>query len=411
LAESEGHISAPVKTKSEPRKPRRKWVRIVIRTLQVVGLLIVVLVLAVTIEGWQAFGKGADGPRRAAMEASPQWLDGAFENTEPLHNDMWLMITGLFSKSDFSVPSAEPPTIPYDQARFAKAPASGLRVTWLGHSTIVIEIDGHRLLTDPVWSDRISPVSWAGPQRWYPPPIPLEALPPIDAVLISHDHYDHLDHPTIMKMAAWDTRFIVPLGVGAHLVYWGVPANRIIELDWWDKTKVRDLEIVCTPARHASGRTLFDTNATLWAGYALIGASHRAYFSGDTGLFPALDDIGKRLGPFDVTMIESGAYGSGWPDWHLGPEQAVRAHRMVRGKLMIPIHWGLFDLAYHAWTEPAERVLAAAESVGVSVSVPKPGQSIEPASPPALERWWPNVPWKTGAEDPIVATRMPPEAR
>ena len=198
----------------------------------------------------------------------------------------------------------------------------------------------------------------------------------------------------------------MPLGVGAHLAYWGVPEARILEVDWWDRIELGELTIVCTPARHASGRVLIDKDDTLWASYAFLGPQHRVYFSGDTGLFPALADIGARLGPFDLTMIEAGAYGSAWPDWHLGPEQAVTAHRMVSGRAMLPIHWGLFDLAYHGWTEPMERVLAAAAREGVTVLAPRPGASVEPEAAPALERWWPAIPWRTGAEDPIVATRM-----
>src|SRR5690606_21850629 len=134
----------------------------------------------------------------------------------------------------------------------------------------------------------------------------------------------------------------------------------------------------------------------------------RVYFSGDTGLFPDMLRIGERFGPFDLTLIEAGAYNQAWPDWHLGPEQTVRAHRWVRGKALLPIHWGLFDLAYHSWTEPMERVLAAADAAGVTVLAPRPGQSIEPDAPPRLERWWPRVPWRTAAEDPVVATKIPP---
>jgi L-ascorbate metabolism protein UlaG (beta-lactamase superfamily) len=167
--------------------------------------------------------------------------------------------------------------------------------------------------------------------------------------------------------------------------------------------------VVVTPARHASGRSLFDQNETLWASYAVIGPRHRAWFSGDTGLFPDLRVIGERLGPFDVTMIEAGAYGAAWPDWHLGPEQAVRAHRMVGGRVLVPIHWGLFDLAYHGWTEPVERVLVAANAAGVTTRAPRPGESVEPGALPEQERWWPEVPWNDAASDPIVATQVPAE--
>jgi L-ascorbate metabolism protein UlaG (beta-lactamase superfamily) len=387
-----------------------KWVR---RSFMAAGALVSLAFGALVVDGWAAFGRRAQGARLDRVAKSPQWHDGKFENPQPLWNDGWRMLTGLFRASKQGSPAGALPTVSGDAQRFATAPASGLRVTWLGHSTLLLEIDGLRVLTDPVWGPRTSPVTWAGPKRWYDPPLKLDELPKLDAVVISHDHYDHLDYPTITAMKDWDTTFIVPLGVGAHLAHWGVPEARIVELDWWDRTRIgpkeRSLEIVCTPARHASGRAIIDNNKTLWAGYALLGPSHKVYFSGDTGLFPGMKDIGERLGPFDLTMIEAGAYDPAWPDWHIGPEQAVVAHRMVGGKVMLPIHWGLFNLAYHSWVEPIERVLAAGKSAGVTVLAPRPGQSVEPSAPPVVARWWPgDVEWKTAAERPIVSTKVTP---
>jgi L-ascorbate metabolism protein UlaG (beta-lactamase superfamily) len=370
------------------------------------GVLLAVVLAAIAADAWTALGARANGARRTRMEGSPQWKDGHFENPQPLWNDWWGSLSAMFKASPNVGPSEPPPFVAGDRRRFETPPATGLRVTWLGHSTTLIEIDGHRVLTDPIWSERASPLSWVGPKRWYAPPVALSELPPIDAVVISHDHYDHLDHPTVSAMKDWDTTFVVPLGVGAHLAAWGVPEARIVELDWWEHTRVRGLDIIATPARHASGRTGLDKDATLWAGFALHGPEHRAYYSGDTGLFPAMKDIGARLGPFDVTMIEVGQYHSAWPDWHIGPEQAVLAHRMLQGRVLLPVHWGLFTLAAHGWTEPIERVLAAAAQGNDTVVVPRPGQSIEPGVPSPLERWWPNLPWDTAAQHPIVSTRL-----
>jgi L-ascorbate metabolism protein UlaG (beta-lactamase superfamily) len=370
------------------------------------GALALLLSIA-TAAAWRGMGKRAQGARRARMERSAHWKDGHFVNPEPLQNDVWGTLSGLFEASPDGSPTGPIRTQRLDPRSLATAPESGLRVTWLGHSTNLIEIDGLRVLTDPAWSERSSPIGWIGPRRWFPPPIALDALPPIDVVVISHDHYDHLDHQTIAAMKDWNTTFVVPLGVGAHLVYWGILEARIVELDWWEHKQLHGLDVVCTPARHASGRTPFDKDLNLWAGYALLGPRHRVFFSGDTGLFPALRQIGERFGPFDVTLIEIGQYHSAWPDWHIGPEQAVTAHRLLRGRVLLPVHWGKLQLAYHGWTEPIERVLAAAARAQVTVLTPMPGQSVEPEAPARLTHWWPTLQWHTAQETPIVSTGIP----
>jgi hypothetical protein len=242
-------------------RPLRSRVRrVLVRGVQVLAAVFVLFVVIVVVDGWRAFGSSASGARRERIDRSPQHAGGEFVNPQPMQNHAWKMVTGLFSKSSVASPSAPPPVEAVEAARFASPPESGLRVTWLGHSTIVIELDGHRVLTDPVWSDRISPVSWAGPSRFYPPPLELDDLPRLDAVLLSHDHYDHLDYPTIVALKDTQVRFVTPIGVGAHLEYWGVTADRIDELDWWEEVLVGELRVACTPARHASGRTLFDTS-------------------------------------------------------------------------------------------------------------------------------------------------------
>jgi L-ascorbate metabolism protein UlaG (beta-lactamase superfamily) len=255
-----------------------------------------------------------------------------------------------------------------------------------------------------VWAERASFVSFAGPKRFYPPPLPLAELPPVDAVVLSHDHFDHLDADLVRALAARGLRWIAPLGVGDLLGGWGVPASSVTELDWWETTGVGDVTLTSTPARHFSGRGLGSRDRTLWCGYSFSTADRRLYYAGDTAMQNEFAEIGERLGPFDLTMIEIGAYDQLWPDVHLGPEQAVAAHRLVRGDVMLPVHWGLFDLALHGWTEPIERTLAAAARHGVRVAVPRPGGMVEPASAGVVERWWPTLPWRTAEENPIRST-------
>lgn len=385
---------------------RKRIFKVVKRGLLAALAALTAFGIVVFVDGWQAFGKLASGERKARIEASPQWADGKFENPEPLWNDAWGSLTSFIDAPKHTSPLEPVPVEPVPPERFDTAPNSGLRVTWFGHSSMLVELDGVRVLTDPVWGPRASPLTWMGPARWYEPLIALDELPAIDAVVISHDHYDHLDFPTIKAIREWDTTFIVPLGVASHLEYWGVPLERIVEVQWWDRTQVGPIEIVCTPARHASGRQLYDQNATLWAGYALIGPEHRVYFSGDTGLFSAMKRIGQELGPFDLTMIEDGAYDQAWPDWHIGPEQAVLAHQIVRGKVFFGVHWGLFNLAPHGWTEPIERTLVAAEAANIEVVVPKPGQSFEPSVGLEFERWWPERTWRSAKAYPIRSTKV-----
>jgi L-ascorbate metabolism protein UlaG (beta-lactamase superfamily) len=379
------------------------------RVFQFLGLLMVALCVTVivVVNGCATFGASASGDRAARMRRSPQWHDGGFANPQPMWNDYAGMVTAMRDSDDVA-PKAPVPAVFSDGAALQTLPASGLRVTWFGHSSTLLEVDGVRLLTDPAFDPRASPFDWVGPQRWFAPPIALKDLPHVDAVVISHDHYDHLQHATIVQMKEWETLFIVPLGVGAHLESWGVPASRIRELDWWEETKVGSVDVTLPPSRHASGRQLFDQNATLWGSYVFAGPQHRVFFSGDTGFFAGLKEIGDRKGPFDLTMIEVGQYHATWPDWHIGPEQAVRAHALLRGRVMLPVHWSLWTLAPHAWTEPADRVVVAAAHHNVALVLPKPGESVEPAVTAARSTpvaWWPSLPGSTAAQDPITATQ------
>ncbi|MEU2174168.1 MBL fold metallo-hydrolase [Nocardia sp. NPDC019219] len=285
------------------------------------------------------------------------------------------------------------------------AEAAALAVTWYGHATALVEVDGYRILTDPVWSERVSPSPLVGPARMHPVPQPLADLPPIDAVIISHDHYDHLDKETVRELVArQDAPFLVPIGIGAHLRHWGVPDERIIELDWGGSVSLSDLGrgrdgadlvLTCTEARHFSGRGLL-RNTTLWASWSIVGPTRRVYFGGDTGFTKAFAEAGAALGPFDLTLLPIGAYDERWPDVHMNPEEAVRAHADLCGGnpghgLLVPIHWATFNLAFHGWSEPVARMVAAARAAGTSVAVPMPGERVDPSSAPPADSWWENI--------------------
>ena len=373
--------------------PRR--FRIKHALLGILVLAVVLLVVALASTHWlDTMGAAPEGKRLARIQRSPNYRDGAFRNPDatsstPEGGTMQMLRRWLGGKEQ-RVPPGPMPIVTLTRADFDTPPASGLRATWLGHSSVLVEIDGARILLDPVWARRASPSSLIGPRRFFPPPLSLDDLPPLDAVMTSHDHYDHLDRGVIRALARSASqsraRFVVPLGVGAHLERWGVAPSRITELDWGESTTVGPLTLTATPARHFSGRGLFDRNHTLWASWAVKGPAHTVFHSGDTGPFNGFAAIGLEHGPFDLTLMKIGAYDNAWPDIHLNPEQAVAAHADLRGKALLPIHWGTFNLAFHRWDEPADRIVAAA--TGTTLIMPKPGQSIEPASAPSVNTWW-----------------------
>ena len=271
-----------------------------------------------------------------------------------------------------------------DVSVYATAPESGLRVTWMGHSSLLVEIDGVRVLIDPVWDERASPVRWAGPKRFYAPPLTLEELPEVDVVLVSHDHYDHLGESTIRQLAGMasmrDAQWVTSLGVGRSLRQFGVDKGRILELDWTQHAMVADrrLEITAVPSRHFSGRGMFNRFETLWSAFVLKGAEHTVYFGADSGWWEGFAEIGTTYGPFDLTMLEIGAFDALWGGIHLGPDNAALAFEALGGVgLMMPIHWGLFDLALHAWRQPMERMMEVAAERGIRLWAPEPGRPTE----------------------------------
>ena len=271
-------------------------------------------------------------------------------------------------------------------------------MTWWGHSTVWLADSGVTLLTDPVLTDRVAHL-----RRMAGPTPVLPGAP--DAVLLSHLHADHF-HLASLRLLSGAPALIVPRGAKAFVAktLGPGPASRCVELAPGEETAVGPVRVRAVRAAHDGGRGPWSRERALAIGFVVEGAA-RTWYAGDTGLFDEMNDIGARLGPFDLTLIESGQYDADWPDWHLGPEQAVLAHQRVRGQLMMPVHWGLFALAHHGWTEPVERVLAAAACQHVSVLTPQPGQSVEPQQQASASRWWPAQPWHTAAERPVIATK------
>jgi L-ascorbate metabolism protein UlaG (beta-lactamase superfamily) len=348
-----------------------------------------------------SFGADPSGERMERIRRSPHFADGVFVNPagpgRAGHVSRTEIARTMLRKAE-RVRRHPRGAVPVHQdtlADLARPPRSGLRLTWMGHSSVLAEIDGRRVLFDPVWGERCSPFGFIGPRRLHPVPAPLADLGPLDAVVISHDHYDHLDLPTIRQLVRGGAMFAIPLGVGAHLERWGVPAERMAELDWHESTSIAGLTLTATPARHFCGRGLRNTQHTLWASWVVKGPEHRVYHSGDTGYFPGFAEIGAQHGPFDATMIQIGAYSDFWPDIHMTPEEGLRTHADLSGGTpsgtMLPIHWGTFNLAPHPWEEPAERTLAAAEAAGAKLAVPPPGRPFEPAGELPTLPWWREV--------------------
>ena len=347
-----------------------------------------ILIIAAVLMILAAFGPGCgrsfSNPADSEddMIKSGNYSNGRFSNFEPTNvmkpGTVWnTSYQYMFGGHDDRTPP-HPLPLALENQFASMPPSTGLRFIWLGHSSVYVELGGRRILIDPMLSERASFLSWAGPKRFQPAAHQARDLPHIDAVLISHDHYDHLDKATIVALAGKTATFHVPLKVGAILETWGIPKAKIREYAWWDEYGTEGMMIAATPARHFSGRGLFDRNKTLWCSWVVSCEGRKVFHSGDTGMTSQLHEIGEKYGPFDLAFIKIAAYHENWPDIHLTPEQALEACRDVGCKALVPIHWGTFDMALHSWYEPIERLVKSAQTEKTRTITPMMGELVDP---------------------------------
>jgi L-ascorbate metabolism protein UlaG (beta-lactamase superfamily) len=341
------------------------------------------------------FGGNPTKEQKDEYQHFDNYINGKFVNEISTGMSMSLsdqlsMIKDVFSTAKDRNPNSEIPIDPIDWNNIKTEKDS---VTWFGHSAYLLSVDNKKLLVDPMLGPIASPVSFAGSKRYkYSEDMLniIDELPPIDGVFISHDHYDHLDYQSIVKLKNKVSHFFVPLGVSAHLIKWGVPKEKITELNWWDEMEYQGITISLTPSRHFSGRGIFNSNTTLWGGWVILGKNTRLYTSGDGGYGPHFKEIGDKYGPFDITLIEGGQYDRHWSDIHMMPEQSVQANLDVNGKNMMLMHWAAFTLAFHGWNEPIERAIKEAEKQQVNLIAPKIGETVlldsDLSIPPSS--WW-----------------------
>lgn len=371
--------------------------RLVLLAAVLLVLAIVVFVTASYLLSLPQFGAPMSATQLLRARANAHYHEDRFANELPpaayRAADVWTLLTGQLLGKETRIPPAALPEVAIDrQALAAALPRSGLRAFWIGHASVYVEIDGLRVLVDPMFSDYASPFQF-GPRRFQPPPVAVDELPMIDVVLITHDHYDHLDMHSVQDLARRGATFLVPLGIGAELQRWGVPPAQIRELEWWQEHIVGGVSFVATPARHYSGRGLRDASASLWTSWSVLGVQHRFFVSGDTGYSDHFRLIGERLGPFDLSFMKIGAYGPGapWLDIHMSVEDAVRAHREVRAERLFPVHWGTFNLAFHDWDEPIKRAVAAASASDVVLLTPRLGEFVDADKALPFNPWWESV--------------------
>ncbi len=364
------------------------------KIMKISSSLIVIIILVGMLFGQSCSSASysSEDIKMKKIEKSSQYKDGKFVNYKnefEMSFSLGIMWDFLFANNDRK-PDKDLPRKEIDFEQIKNAKTDELKITWVGHSSQIINIDGKIILTDPIYENT---TVFMGPSRYNGDvPLKFENLPEIDLVVISHNHYDHLNSGTIEEIHPKVKKFLVPLMVGAQLEKIGVPREKIKEMDWWDEVELfENFNVAFTPTQHFSGRGLFDRDETLWGSFVIEGPHHKIYFSGDSGYFEGFKQIGEKYGPFDDTLMECGAYNEKWQNIHRLPEESVQAHIDLQGKIMQPMHWGTFDLALHAWYDPMMRVAKVADSLGIKISTPIVGETITVDENLTTGRWWEEV--------------------
>lgn len=356
-------------------------------------ILILILIVAIIFINFSPqFGAKTIGANYERNKRSKNYNNGKFRDIEKtvLMTKMDLTSILQFFTTGNKVPNFN---IPIEKSNSIKADdlVENVKVIWFGHSALLLEVNNRKIFLDPMLGKVTGPHPWLGIKRFNDElPMKIEDIPELDAVLISHDHLDHLDYWSITKLKDKVKMFYVPLGIAAHLESWGINRSKIVELDWWEEAKFEELTFTSTPARHFSGRGLFDRGNTLWCSWVIKGENTNIFFSGDTGYSKTFREIGEKFGPFNLTLLECGQYNKNWSEIHMMPEETVQAHIDLRGELLMPIHWGAFKLSLHPWQEPVERLLKKANSLNVLVTTPKIGELVILGKPVPSSNWWKN---------------------
>jgi len=370
--------------------------RLLKMTLIVIGSLIMLILLSIIffVNISPQFGGSPSKEQVKYYETLDNYKDGKFKNyIEPkMEIDFINGLREWFRTVPERQPQEPLPVLKMDSLDIERFTVDSTRVTWFGHSAFLLEIDGLKILLDPMFGEVAAPHPNLGKKRYAGLPIEIEKLPKIDAVIFSHDHYDHLDYPTIKRLHSKVKKFYTPLAVGSHLKEWGVAEEKISEFNWWEETRLESLKLVCTPAQHFSGRGVFDRETTLWSSWVITGKDDNIFFSGDGGYGDHFKEIGEKYGPFDLALMECGQYNEQWHDIHMMPEETAQAAVDVNSKLFMPIHWGTFTLSFHSWKDPAERVSKKAFELGINMASPKIGEALVIEHPDYPdEKWWESI--------------------